>query len=228
MKKIFIALDYADAASAYRMADALDPSLCGVKVGKELFTRIGPEIVRGLSRLGFDVFLDLKYHDIPATVAKACLAAADLGAWMINVHALGGATMMHTAATMLTNYPTRLIAVTVLTSMGREDLQGVGIMETPDNMVLRLAQLAATNNMHGVVCSPQEITLLRQHLPQDFLLVTPGIRPTGSETHDQKRIMTPQEALSRGSNILVIGRPITHADNPSAALQAIVQDCHAG
>lgn len=223
--KIVVALDFPSADEALALAGQLDPNACRVKVGKELFTRSGPETVRKLVNQGFDVFLDLKYHDIPNTVARACAAAADLGVWMVNVHASGGRKMMEAAREALSGDDAPLlIAVTVLTSMDQSDLMELNVADTPANQVLRLAQLAESSGMDGVVCSPQEITLLREKISNDFRLVTPGIRPAGSATGDQKRIMTPAQAVELGSDWLVIGRPITAAEDPLAALQAINQE----
>ncbi len=221
--KIVVALDFPSANEALALAEQLDPQACKVKVGKELFTRSGPNTVRRLVDQGFDVFLDLKYHDIPNTVARACAAAADLGVWMVNVHASGGRKMMEAAREALGNGEDTplLIAVTVLTSMDQSDLMELNVADTPANQVLRLAQLAESSGMDGVVCSPQEITLLREKISSDFKLVTPGIRPAGSASGDQKRIMTPSQAVELGSNWLVIGRPITAAEDPLAALNAI-------
>ncbi len=223
--RIVVALDFPSAEQALALAGQLDPQACRVKVGKELFTRSGPEVVRKLVDQGFDVFLDLKYHDIPNTVARACAAAADLGVWMVNVHASGGRKMMEAAREALSGEDAPLlIAVTVLTSMDQGDLIELNIADTPANQVLRLAQLAESSGMDGVVCSPQEITLLRKKISAEFKLVTPGIRPAGSASGDQKRIMTPAQAISSGSDWLVIGRPITAAEDPLAALQSINQE----
>ncbi len=224
--KIIVALDFSTAAEAIALAEQLDPAACRVKVGKELFTRSGPESVEKLVALGFDLFLDLKYHDIPNTVARACEAAADLGVWMVNVHASGGRRMMESAREALARREEAplLIAVTVLTSMDRGDLSEIGLESDPAEQVVRLARLAQQSGMDGVVCSPREITPLRMELGSDFRLVTPGIRPAGSATGDQKRIMTPAEAVSLGSDWLVIGRPITAAEDPLAALNAINQE----
>lgn len=227
-KQIIVALDFPDATSTLRMLDALDPELCRVKVGKELFTRCGPELVRQVHTRGFDVFLDLKFHDIPNTVAGAVAAAAELGVWMVNVHASGGAAMMEAARKVLgANSSTLLIAVTVLTSLAAEDLQAVGINAAPREQVLRLAKLTSDCGLDGVVCSAQEIDLLRQNLPREFLLVTPGIRPAGDAAGDQKRIETPGTAIAKGSSYLVIGRPITQAPDPTAKLRAIIEEIRA-
>lgn len=223
---IIVALDYPDQASALKMASLLDPKDCRVKVGKELFTRSGPSVVESLQQQGFDVFLDLKFHDIPNTTAMAVKAAAELGVWMVNVHASGGRRMMEAAANVLSqaNSRTLLIAVTVLTSMEKSDLEELGIDLDPAEQVERLAQLTAQSGLHGVVCSAQEAALLRTSLPQDFYLVTPGIRPVDAESGDQKRIMTPVAALQQGSSYLVIGRPITKAVNPALSCSGILAD----
>ncbi|EPF74315.1 orotidine-5'-phosphate decarboxylase [Acinetobacter rudis] len=220
---IIVALDAKSHKDALAMADQLDPALCRVKVGKELFTHGGPEIVKALHARQFDVFLDLKFHDIPNTTAQAVCAAADLGVWMVNVHASGGRKMMETCVSRLQagNYKTQLIAVTVLTSMGREDLRDIGLDIEPFEQVMRLAKLTQDSGLDGVVCSAQEAKMLRQTLGANFSLVTPGIRPAGSNADDQKRIVTPQQAMQDGSTHLVIGRPITQAADPSQALKDI-------
>jgi len=224
--KIIVALDYADAASALTLVARLDPALCRLKVGKELFTAAGPELVRTLVARGFEVFLDLKFHDIPNTVAAACRAAAGLGVWMMNVHASGGRRMMTAAQEALAGLPNRplLIAVTVLTSMSAEDLGEVGISDAPADQVLRLARLSQQCKLDGVVCSAQEAAMLRADLGNAFRLVTPGIRPAGADAGDQRRVMTPVEALRAGATDLVIGRPITAAIDPLAALKQIQFD----
>jgi orotidine-5'-phosphate decarboxylase len=222
--RIIVALDFPAAGPALELAERLDPALCKLKVGKELFTLAGPDLVRHLVAQGFDVFLDLKFHDIPHTVAQACKAAASLGVWMMNVHALGGRQMLEAAREALDTVGAerpRLIAVTILTSMGPADLAEIGLTGTPEDNVLRLAALTQDAGLDGVVCSSREVAALRQARGPDFTLVTPGIRPAGSAAGDQKRIMTPAEALRSGSDYLVIGRPITRADDPLAALQAI-------
>ena len=223
---IIVALDFADENSALALVDQLEPGRCRLKVGKELFTRSGPVLVNKLVKMGFDVFLDLKFHDIPNTVAKACQAGADLGVWMINVHAMGGRKMLEAAreAIPVNASNPKLIAVTVLTSMGEEDLKDIGLNTTPAEQVKRLALLTNECGLDGVVCSPQEINLLRETITTDFELVTPGIRPQWSVTGDQKRIMTPAQAMQQGSNYLVIGRPITQAEKPMAALEKIEQE----
>lgn len=221
---VIVALDYANAAQALALVDQLDPALCRVKVGKELFTREGPSIVKAIQARGFDLFLDLKFHDIPNTVASAVHAAADLGVWMVNVHASGGRRMMTAARERLQqhNYPTLLIAVTVLTSSERNDLAEIGLDIEPIEQVQRLAQLTTDCGLHGVVCSAQEATLLRQQHAKPFALVTPGIRPVGSANDDQKRIMTPPQAMMVGVDYMVIGRPITQAKDPIQTLKSIL------
>lgn len=220
---VIVALDYADMASVEAIADQLDPDQCRLKIGKELFTHCGPEAVRLLQDRGFEIFLDLKFHDIPNTVAGAVKAAADLGVWMLNVHASGGARMMSAAKEALANYQSvpALIAVTVLTSMERVDLQGVGIDCEPVDQVLRLARLTQQCGLDGVVCSAQETRLLKTELGSKFQLVTPGIRPADTAHGDQRRIATPKLAMQQGSHYLVIGRPITRHSDPLAALVAI-------
>jgi orotidine-5'-phosphate decarboxylase len=221
--KIIVALDYPTADAAIALANQLDPARCRLKIGKELFTRSGPKTVEALVKQGFDIFLDLKYHDIPTTVAKACTAAADLGVWMMNVHTLGGGAMMVAAREAIGNNADRplLIGVTLLTSMDQQTFQQVGLQGTITDTVLRLAKLADDSGLDGVVCSAQEASRLRANHGQHFHLVTPGIRPANSEQGDQHRTMTPAEALAAGSSYLVIGRPITAAADPMMALQAI-------
>lgn len=223
--KILIALDFANGTEALAFVEQLSSNNCRLKVGKELFAVAGPEFVKSLVAKGFDVFLDLKYHDIPNTVAKAVQAAARMGVWMVNVHASGGSKMMKAAKEALAEFenPPLLIAVTVLTSMQQEDLAELGLDVEPKEQVLRLAKLTKSSGLDGVVCSAQEVAMLREEIDPDFCLVTPGIRPAGSDVNDQKRIMTPQDALQAGSSYLVIGRPITQAENPVEALQLINQ-----
>jgi len=221
--KIIVALDYPNEANALELIDQLDANLCRLKVGKEMFTLLGPSFVEKIQTKGFEVFLDLKYHDIPNTVAKACQAAASLGVWMLNVHASGGRRMMEAAAEAVANTQSKphLIAVTVLTSMSHDDLIELGIKETPAEQALKLAVLAKSSGMAGVVCSAQEANDMQQQLGSDFLLVSPGIRPAGSKEDDQRRIMTPVNALKAGSDYLVIGRPITQSDDPLGVLRTI-------
>lgn len=226
--KIIIALDFKDESSTLNLVDQLTPELCRLKVGKELFVRCGPSLVKKLINKGFDVFLDLKFHDIPNTVAAACQAAADMGVWMVNVHASGGRKMMQAAREAIENSDSKplLIGVTILTSLSRSDIAEVGLDVEPVDQVLRLAQLAHDSGLDGVVCSPREVSLIKQKIAQEFCLVTPGVRPAGSEIGDQQRIMTPGDALNAGSDYLVIGRPITASPNPIQALMAIHKECH--
>ena len=220
---IIVALDYPTPQPAFELLEKLDPQLCRVKVGKEMFTRMGPAFVEACMKRGFDVFLDLKFHDIPNTVAGACRAGADLGVWMMNVHASGGRRMMQAACEAVdkSSTETLLIAVTILTSLSEEELAEVGFSGSAADNVSRLAALAQSSGMHGVVCSPREAQQLRSDLGDEFLLVTPGVRPAGSDTADQRRVMTPRDAMNAGSNYLVIGRPITAAEDPLQALQQI-------
>ncbi|MDP2694954.1 MAG: orotidine-5'-phosphate decarboxylase [Gallionella sp.] len=224
--KIIIALDYPAAAPALALVERLQPALCRLKIGKELFTATGPGLVEQLQQRGFEIFLDLKFHDIPNTTAQACKAAAALGVWMVNVHASGGRRMMEAAREGLANFakPPKLIAVTVLTSMAQADLVELGITGTAAELVLRLAGLAQASGMDGVVCSAQEAALLRKKAGAGFCLVTPGIRPANVSADDQWRIMTPLAALQAGSSYLVIGRPITQAADPLQALLDINQE----
>ena len=218
--KIIIALDYPNATSALALAERLQPTLCRLKVGKELFTATGPALLEKLMQRGFEIFLDLKFHDIPNTTAQTCKVAASLGVWMINVHALGGRKMLDAAREAIARceQPPKLVAVTLLTSMAQADLAEIGINATPADMVLRLATLTRNSGLDGVVCSAQEVALLRKHCGTEFCLVTPGIRPAHVSADDQSRVMTPQAALQAGSSYLVIGRPITQAVDPLQAL----------
>lgn len=220
---IIVALDYQSAAQADQLVEKLDPKLCKLKVGKELFTREGPQYVRSLVNRNYQVFLDLKFHDIPNTVAQACLAAADLGVWMMNVHGLGGRNMMSSAAEALQKgrYDSRLIAVTILTSMDSSDLQEVGLQGEPLDNVKRLAKLASDSGLHGIVSSALEVGEIRSGLSDDFLYVTPGIRLADDSKSDQKRVMTPERAMQNGSSYLVIGRSVTQATSPIDTLKKI-------
>ncbi|MCY1277305.1 Orotidine 5'-phosphate decarboxylase [compost metagenome] len=223
---IIVALDFPTREAALALADRLDPKLCRAKVGKELFTRCGPSIVEELGKRGFEVFLDLKFHDIPNTTAMAVKAAAEMGVWMVNVHCSGGLRMMAACRETLDtlNGPKPLlIGVTVLTSMEREDLAGIGLDVEPQEQVLRLAGLAERAGLDGLVCSAQEAPALKAAHPA-LQLVTPGIRPAGSAQDDQRRILTPRQALDAGSDYLVIGRPISQATDPATALAAIAAD----
>ncbi|MCK9468539.1 MAG: orotidine-5'-phosphate decarboxylase [Porticoccaceae bacterium] len=224
--KIIVALDFADRHQAEALVARLDPSLCKLKIGKELFTRAGPDLVRAVVEQGYDVFLDLKFHDIPNTTARAVAAAADLGVWMVNVHASGGQRMMEAAAQQLQGMgvKTLLTAVTVLTSMSEDDLRQIGIDDSTDQQVLRLATLARDSGVDGVVCSPLEAAGLAAQLGNDFLRVTPGVRPADAGADDQRRTMTPAQALANGSSYLVIGRPITRAASPRDTLLAIREE----
>ncbi len=222
--RVIVALDFPGGREALQFVEQLSPGSCRLKVGKELFTSAGPDLVRQLVTLGHDVFLDLKFHDIPNTVARACEAAAQLGVWMVNVHASGGRRMMEAASVAVQNAGGRkplLIGVTVLTSMGPEDLAEVGVQADPAEQVERLARLAKDSGLDGVVCSPREAARLRTSLGDDSMLVTPGVRPAGASTDDQTRVMTPADAMRDGSDYLVIGRPVTQASDPVRALEMI-------
>jgi orotidine-5'-phosphate decarboxylase len=226
---IVVALDYPTAQQALAMAKQLDPSKCRVKVGKELFTASGPAVLEELHKMDFDVFLDLKFHDIPNTCAGAVAVAAELGVWMVNVHASGGERMMVAAAEAIANksHKPLLIAVTVLTSMEQSDLSGIGLDVSPQQQVERLAQLSKQSGMDGVVSSAQEIGLIKELCGKDFLTVTPGIRPAGSAAGDQRRIMTPKLAVDAGGDYVVIGRPITQAGNPQQTCVDIINSLQA-
>ena len=224
--QILVAMDFDNAEACLAMADRLSPEYCRLKVGKELFTSAGPTVVEGLMAKGFDVFLDLKFHDIPNTTAKAVKAAAELGVWMVNVHASGGERMMAAARNELEKRAGAnplLIAVTVLTSMEQSDLSQIGIHAEPREQVLNLANLAKNSGMDGVVCSAQESAMLSKNLGSDFCLVTPGIRPANAAADDQRRIVTPSDAIANGSHYLVIGRPITQSDDPVATCRSIAE-----
>jgi len=225
--RIIVALDFSSADQALLLAKKLDPMLCRVKIGKELFTAAGPMIVEKLMSKGFEVFLDLKFHDIPNTVANACRVAADSGVWMINVHALGGKKMLVAARDALPLGGTKLIAVTLLTSIGPDDLESIGLNNEPGNVVQKLAWLAYSCGLDGVVCSALEAAQLRQTMGADFCLVTPGIRPVGALTDDQNRIATPQIAIQNGADYLVIGRPISQAADPLLMLQHLNKEIEA-
>nr|MBO2510067.1 orotidine-5'-phosphate decarboxylase [Gammaproteobacteria bacterium] len=223
---IIVALDFPAREPALALADRLDPRLCRVKVGKELFTRCGPAVVEALQARGFEVFLDLKFHDIPNTTAMAVKAAAELGVWMVNVHCSGGLRMMAACRESLDQFAGArplLIGVTVLTSMERADLAGIGLDVEPQEQVLRLAALAERAGLDGLVCSAQEAPALKAGHPR-LQLVTPGIRPAGSAQDDQRRVLTPRRAIQAGSDFLVIGRPITQAADPAQALAAVVSE----
>ncbi|WP_392562864.1 orotidine-5'-phosphate decarboxylase [Orbus sturtevantii] len=222
---IIVAVDFADIKSAWNFIDRVEPKDCRLKIGKELFTIAGPDFIRKIQNKGFDVFLDLKFHDIPNTVASAVAAAADLGVWMTNVHASGGSRMMQAAKDSLYSYGKEapiLIAVTVLTSMESADLKEIGINISPLEHATKLAVLAKNCGLDGVVCSAKEVQSFRTRLGSDFNLVTPGIRPIGSDPDDQRRIMTPQRAQAAGADYLVIGRPITQSEKPELTLKNIL------
>ncbi|EEX92828.1 orotidine 5'-phosphate decarboxylase [Vibrio orientalis CIP 102891 = ATCC 33934] len=223
-QKVIVALDYDNQADALAFVDRIDPSSCRLKVGKEMFTLFGPDFVKELHKRGFSVFLDLKFHDIPNTCSKAVRAAAEMGVWMVNVHASGGERMMAASREILEPYGKDrplLIGVTVLTSMEQSDLAGIGLDTAPQEQVIRLATLTKNAGLDGVVCSAQEASMLKTELGKEFKLVTPGIRPAGAAVGDQKRIMTPVDAVQAGSDYLVIGRPITQASDPAAVLAEI-------
>ena len=225
--RVIVALDFAAADAALAFAARVTPQACRLKIGKELFTAAGPALVEKLTRDGFDIFLDLKFHDIPNTVAGACKAAAQLGVWMLNVHALGGRAMLEAARNAVAacgGRRPRLVAVTLLTSMSAGDMREVGIEGAPAAAVLRLAKLAQANGLDGVVCSAQEAASLRRECGHAFCLVTPGIRPAESARDDQQRVMTPAAAIAAGADYLVVGRPVTQAPDPVAALAAISRE----
>ncbi|MEM8561726.1 MAG: orotidine-5'-phosphate decarboxylase [Pseudomonadota bacterium] len=227
-QRIIVALDFATTGSALHLVDQLSPDLCRLKVGKELFTRSGPQLVENLQSRGFEVFLDLKFHDIPNTVAAAVRTAAELGVWMVNIHVAGGRRMMEAAAEQLTNFqrPPMLIGVTVLTSLSDEDLAEMGYTQSAAARVEQLAALAADSGLDGVVCSALEVKSLRVARGNEFRLVTPGIRLAGDKTDDQRRVVTPAEAIAMGSDYLVIGRSITAATDPVAVLRSVQADIH--
>lgn len=222
---LIIALDYPSESAALAFADRLDPRYCRLKVGKELFTASGPSVLDKLHAKGFECFLDLKFHDIPATVAKAVLASAQLGVWMVNIHATGGVPMMMAAREALASIssPTLLIAVTVLTSMSQEVYAQTGFAGSIADRVTLLAELAALAGLDGVVCSALEVESLKQKNGKGFLAVTPGIRPLGTNNQDQTRVMTPESAIAAGSDYLVIGRPVTEAADPALRCYEIFQ-----
>ncbi|MDO3385021.1 orotidine-5'-phosphate decarboxylase [Gilvimarinus sp. SDUM040013] len=224
--RLLVAMDYSNSEDCLKVAHQLSPSECRLKVGKELFTATGPQLIEQLMTLGFDVFLDLKFHDIPNTTAKAVASAAQLGVWMVNVHASGGLRMMEAAREALVPFQTKpwLIGVTVLTSMSAEDLAQTGVNRSPQEQVLYLADLAKQCGLDGVVCSAQEVPTIKRSCGPEFLTVTPGIRPANSVADDQRRVMTPAEAVAAGSDYLVVGRPVTKAIDPSQACRQILQN----
>ncbi len=224
--RVIVSLDFSDPDKALKLIGKMDPAHCRLKIGKELFTRAGPDLVNQVIEKGYGVFLDLKFHDIPTTVAKACSAAADMGVWMLNLHASGGLRMMTMAREAIDKHLHKplLIAVTVLTSMNERDLRQIGVVKHVSEQVKDLAMLANKSGLDGVVCSAREVAILRKEFGDGFCLVTPGIRPKGSEHHDQQRVMTPAEAIRAGSDYLVIGRPVTQAADPLKALLAIEKE----
>jgi orotidine-5'-phosphate decarboxylase len=222
--RLVVALDVATSKEALDLAVRLTPALCRLKVGLELFTTAGPALIERLIARGYDIFLDLKYHDIPTTVARACAVAARLGVWMINVHVLGGPAMLTAARAAVDDAPRRplLVGVTVLTSMNETELGAVGLAAAPAEIVGRLAALARNSGLDGVVCSPLEAAALRRRFGPAFVLVTPGIRLPGAAPDDQRRTLAPVEAVAAGADYLVIGRPITRASDPEETLRSIV------
>jgi len=226
--RLIIALDGLDRRALDDLLARLDPAMCRVKVGKELFTRHGPALVESLQGRGFDVFLDLKYHDIPNTVAAACRAAASLGVWMVNVHALGGRRMLEAARAAIDHGEAKpwLVAVTLLTSHAADDLAELGIGEAPAAIVQRLAGIAAEAGCDGVVCSAEEAEALRGAHGPEFVLVTPGIRPANSPADDQRRLVTPDRARAAGADYLVVGRPVTRSNDPAQALRGLAAEAH--
>jgi orotidine-5'-phosphate decarboxylase len=221
--RIIVALDYSNSINALEFVETIDPTLCKLKVGKELFTRCGPSFVSLLEKKGFDVFLDLKFHDIPSTVSKAIKAASDLGVWMTNLHASGGREMMEEAKNTLDKSGSGmlLIAVTVLTSFNSKDLNEIGVLHDVNKQVNELAWLSKKSGMDGVVASAMEAEMLRKTHGDEFIIVTPGIRLNSVKNDDQNRIVSPSQAIINGSNYLVIGRPVTRASNPSDILKRI-------
>lgn len=226
--RIIVALDFPDAKQALALTDRLEPGSCRVKVGKELFTAAGPQVVNEIMAKGFEVFLDLKFHDIPSTVSNACKAAAGLGVWMMNIHALGGRRMLSAARQAVPAGTAKLIAVTLLTSMERSDLNEIGLNGDPQEVVQRLALLANDCGLDGVVCSAREAPRLRQIMGKGFCLVTPGIRPVDASMDEQKRVTTPRQAIENGADYLVIGRPITQAADPVSMLKQLNNEIEEG
>ena len=223
--KLFVAFDFSNLNNAKEFSKKLNPQQCGIKVGKELFTLGGPAIVEWFQSKGFKVFLDLKFHDIPNTIKKACYAASELGVWMLNVHAMGGNDMLVAAKEGVdqSNENPYLIAVTVLTSMNNENLNEIGVPYSVDEEILKLALNVSNHKLDGIVCSANDITSIKSSLPEDFIYVTPGIRPIIELNDDQKRTISPEDAIKLGSSILVIGRPITASKNPELSLEEIIK-----
>jgi orotidine-5'-phosphate decarboxylase len=227
--QVIVALDFADIGPARELVRRVDPSLCRLKVGKEMFTRYGPPFVEELTKAGFDVFLDLKFHDIPNTVAAACAAAADLGVWMINVHASGGRKMMEAARdrVAVASHRPLVVAVTILTSLTAPEVHEIGFPGSTQENVLRLARMARESGLDGVVCSPKEAADLRGALDSEIVLVTPGVRPRAAAADDQQRVMTPGDAIRAGADYLVIGRPVTKSADPVGVLRDVVAEVRA-
>ena len=221
---ILLALDLPTEQQAMTLVDKIEPSMCRLKVGNTLFTRTGAAFIEKLQARGFDVFLDLKFHDIPQTVANGVEAACELGVWMVNLHAMGGERMLTAASDVVARYQQKplLIAVTVLTSMTVDDLKRMNIQNSVEELVLSYSKLSKNSGCNGVVCSAHEASMLRRELGQEFVLVTPGIRLAGGEAHDQRRVMTPNQAIDAGSTYLVMGRAITQADEPATVLQQVL------
>tara|TARA_B100001175_G_scaffold317272_1_gene333562 strand:- start:702 stop:1397 length:696 start_codon:yes stop_codon:yes gene_type:complete len=224
--KLFIAIDHSEEKIAKELIQKLPPKACGIKVGKELFTACGPNIVDWINSKGFKVFLDLKYHDIPNTVEKACFAAAKMNISILNIHALGGKEMMLSAREGIDKSKNKpyLIAVTILTSMDENDLKTIGIKSSINEQIKNLALLASQAELDGIVCSAKDILNIKKLLPKDFLYVTPGIRLNNDQDQDQKRVMTPSDAIRSGSSILVVGRPVTEAKNPELTVNQIIKE----
>ena len=227
---IIVALDVPESSAALTLAQSVAPAVGAFKIGKELFVSAGPDIVKRVRDTGASVFLDLKFHDIPNTVAKAVASATRLDVQMLTVHTCGGSTMLeralkgaNEAAKQTGNKAPLILGVTVLTSMDESDLHEVSVNKTPESQVIHLAQMATGAGLKGLVCSPKEIAPLREVLPPEVKLITPGIRPVGSEAGDQKRVMSPTEAIEAGADWLVIGRPIYAADNPREAAESILE-----
>ena len=222
--QIIVALDM-DQKSALELANKIDPQDCKVKVGSQLFTESGPKVIKELKNLGFEIFLDLKFHDIPNTVRKAVEIAIEMGVWMLNVHSLGGKEMLKAAyeAKETASIKPILIGVTMLTSLDNKSIKQVGLQMNIEDQVLLLTNLCKEEGLDGVVCSPNELVLLRENVNKDFLLVTPGIRSPKTENHDQKRISTVTEAIKRGANYVVIGREITTDVDPNKKIKKILE-----
>ena len=222
--RIIIPLDF-NYSQAINIAKTLDPNICRLKVGSQLFTSSGPKVIKELHSLGFDIFLDLKFHDIPNTVHESVKSAADLGVWMVNVHASGGSKMLEASNKALLGYenPPLLIGVTVLTSLSEEEIKEIGLKGI-QGQVIQLAGLVKDNGLDGVVCAASDTTAIKSKFGEDFLAVTPGIRPANSDTNDQSRVATPSEAIKNGSDYLVIGRPVTGSKNPKDALEKIYKE----